>query len=42
MPGRLKRHSQRKWDWGQPGSRSAEVRDAVQADPEPAQCAGVA
>ena len=36
MPGRLERHRRSKWEWGAPGSRSAEVRDAVQADPEPA------
>ena len=36
MPGRFERHARSKWDWGLPGSRSAEVRDAAQADPEPA------
>jgi len=36
MPGRLERHARSRWEWGVPGSRSAEVRDAAQADPEPA------
>jgi hypothetical protein len=36
MPGRLERHARSRWEWGAPGSRSSEVRDAAQADPDPA------
>lgn len=36
MPGQFERHARSKWEWGYPGSRSAEVRDAVRADPDPA------
>lgn len=36
MPGRFERHARSRWQWGTPGSRSAEVRGAAQADPDPA------
>ena len=36
MAGRFERHGRSKWEWGLPGSRSAEVREAAQADPDPA------
>lgn len=36
MPGKLERHARSKWEWGLPGSRSAEVRTAAADDPEPA------
>lgn len=35
MPGHFERHARSKWEWGSPGSRSAEVRDAARADPDP-------
>lgn len=36
MPGRFERHRRSKWEWGTPGSRSAETRTAASPDPEPA------
>ena len=36
MPRRFERHKRTKWEWGLPGARSGEVREAARADPEPA------
>lgn len=36
MPGKAERHARSKEEWDAPGSRSAEVRDAAQDDPDPA------
>lgn len=46
MPGHLERHSRSRWEWGAPGSRSEELRRAVDDDPagkspgrkDPARC----
>lgn len=36
MPARFERHRKTKWEWGTPGSRSAETRTAASPDPDPA------
>jgi hypothetical protein len=48
LPGHFERHSRSRWEWGAPGSRSAELRRAVDDDPagkppgkkDPARCKG--
>lgn len=35
MPGHLERHSRSRWEWGGEPARSTELRDAVNADPDP-------
>jgi hypothetical protein len=48
MPGQFERHARSRWEWGTPGSRSDELRRAVDDDPagktpgkkDPARCKG--